>query len=861
MLEKHYEPKKVEEGKYRLWKENGYFSSDPKSGKKPFSMVIPPPNVTGKLHLGHAWDNTLQDIVARYKKAQGFDVLYLPGMDHAGIATQAKVEEKLRREGLSRYDLGREKFLQETWKWKDEYSLNIREQWEKLGLMLDYDHEHFTLDDSLQKAVAHVFVSLYEKGLIYKGERIINWDPELKTALSNIEVEHSDDEGMLYYFRYDLSDSKDYLVVATTRPETMFGDVAIFVNPKDKRYRKIIGRKAINPANDEILPILSDDYVDMSFASGAMKCTPAHDPNDFALSTKYNLPRIICMDADAKMNKVSGKYLGMDRYGCRQQLVEDIKKRGLFVKEEKIIHSVGHSERSGCVVEPYLSKQWFVKMKPLAELAIANQRGEDRVDFIPKRFEKTFLRWMENAEDWCISRQLWWGHRIPAYYHKKTGEILVSENPPRDIDHYVRDDDVLDTWFSSALWPFATLGWLDDKAIFDRYYPTSFMATGYDIIFFWVSRMIFQGLEFTGRRPFETCLIHGLIRDAQGRKMSKSLGNGVDPIDVINKYGVDALRYFLATNSTPGLDMSYREEKLESSVVYLNKIWNSARYVQTMVGDDFKGFKIDKKDLNAPEQDIISKYEKALKNVVKNMDKMEFGLASEYLYHFVYDDFCSNYLEVSKVLLAKASAEEKRHIKNVLFFILKGILMMIYPFTPFISEEIYLSLPDHMKSIMLESYPKYDKSLLSSSDEMNSLYAMIADIRAYKIANKLPPNSPVSLNIVSDEKLFPEFSEILARFAFAKNIEITSEKVSDGEIFVYHEAEMIIARQIDKKALLDSLNKEKENLEQEIARSKKMLGNPSFIARAPKDLVNVEKDKLSKNMHKLDAVLDKIKNA
>ncbi len=857
MLDKHYEAKKVEEGKYKFWKENGYFYSDPKSGKKPFSMVIPPPNVTGKLHLGHAWDNTLQDIVARYKKAQGYDVLYLPGMDHAGIATQAKVEEKLRKQGISRYDLGREKFLIETWKWKDEYAQNIHNQWEKLGLMLDYHHEHFTLDDSLQMAVKHVFVTLYNKGLIYKGERIINWDPELNTALSNIEVEHRDDEGSLYYFRYFIKGSKKSIVVGTTRPETMFGDVAVFVNPKDKRYKELLGQMLINPANGDELPLMADSYVDISFATGAMKCTPAHDPNDFNLSNKYHLPRIIVMDTNAKMNKCAGKYIGMDRYQCREALVKELQEKGLLVKIEKIIHSVGHSERSGAVVEPYLSKQWFIKMKPLADMAIKNEHSENKVNFVPKRFEKVFLRWMENAEDWCISRQLWWGHQIPAYYNKKTGEIVVSETAPKDLENYTQDQDVLDTWFSSALWPFATLGWLDDKKTFLRYYPTSFMVTGYDIIFFWVSRMIFQGLEFTNNRPFETCLIHGLIRDSQGRKMSKSLGNGVDPIDVINKYGVDALRYYLATNSTPGQDMSYHEEKLEASVNYLNKIWNSARYVLTILGDDFKVSSFDKNMLGVPSKDIMSKFEKTLKNVTKYMDKLEFGMASDYLYHFVYDDFCSDYLEVSKVLLLTSNKEEANIIKNVLLYVLKGIILMIYPFAPFVCEEIYLSLPGHDNSIMLESYPSFDKSFVSTSDEMELFYSMLKDVRLYKINNKLAPNADIKLNIVTSKKLFPEFKQLLSRFSFAKNIEISKDKVLDGQIYIYHHAELIIARDIDKKALLISLNKDEEFLKKEIARSEGMLSNVSFLAHAPKELVEKEKNKLEANKAKLISLLEK----
>lgn len=845
MLEKRYDPKKVEEGKYENWKKEGYFTAGDKT-KQPFSMVIPPPNVTGKLHLGHAWNTTIQDITARYKKLQGYDVMWLAGMDHAGIATQAKVEEKLRSQGISRYDLGREKFLEKAWEWKKEYADNIHKQWAKMGLMLDYSRERFTLDESLNKAVLHVFKTLYDKGLIYRGERIINFDPELKTALSNIEVEYSEDKGKFYYFKYPIVDSKEYLVVATTRPETMFGDVAVFVNPKDKRYKHLIGKKVINPANEEALPIMGDEYVDIEFGTGAMKCTPAHDPNDFALSEKYNLPRIICMDLNAKMNENCGRYKGMDRYECRDELVKQIEKDGRLIKIEDIVHTVGHSERSHTVVEPMLMKQWFVKMRPLAEQAL----NKSSVNFVPNRFSNTFRQWMENVDDWCISRQLWWGHRIPAYYNKQTGDIIVSETPINDPNYY-QDEDVLDTWFSSALWPFATLGWPNTESEdYKRYFPNSLLVTAYDIIFFWVSRMIFDSLEFTGESPFKDCLIHGLIRDSQGRKMSKSLGNGIDPIDVIDKYGVDALRYFLTTGSAPGQDIRYIEEKVQSSANYLNKIWNSARYVLESLGEDFKPvtFKFD--ELHEVEKDILVKLNKTIKSVTSFMDKYEYSMASSYLYNFVYDDFCSSYLEMSKVSLQKGDDEYKKIVKSVLVYILKNIIIMIYPFAPFIGEELYLALPEHKKSIMIEEYVKPLDIPENDIEQVENLYKMIQDIRNYKVSNKLAPNYKLRF-IVEGENIFKGFEEYLARFSFAKEIILTSKSTSKGMRFAYKKMNLYIEDEISKEELEAKRAKDIAFLKAEIARSEGMLNNPNFVSKAPKEKVELEKNKLAEFKKKL----------
>ncbi len=848
MLEKHYDHFAVESGKYEKWVKEGYFTAGDTS-KTPFSLVIPPPNVTGKLHLGHVMDTIPDDIIARYKRMKGYDVLWVPGMDHAGIATQAKVEAKLREQGVSRYDLGREGFLKKAWEWKDEYASTIHEQWAKIGLSVDYTRERFTLDEGLSKAVRHVFVTLYNEGLIYQGEKIINWDPELRTALSNIEVEHKDDEGEFFYFRYDVEGSEEYLIVATTRPETMFGDTAVFVNPKDERFKSFVGKKVINPANGEPLPVMADDYVDLDFGTGAMKCTPAHDPNDFALAKKYGFPFIKVLDDSAHMNEKALQYKGMDRYECRKALVEDIERSGHLVKIEKITHSVGHSERSGAVVEPMLSRQWFVKMKPLAKKVLENQKSDGKVEFLPKRFEKVLLRWMNEVEDWCISRQLWWGHRIPAYTNVHTGELIVTEES-MDPNEWKQDEDVLDTWFSSGLWPFATMGWPDvTSPDFQRYFPTDVLVTGYDIIFFWVSRMVFQSLHFTDKAPFKKVVIHGLIRDEQGRKMSKSLGNGIDPLDIIEKYGVDALRYFITTNSTPGLDMRYSEEKLQSAENYLNKIWNACRYVEMTLGEDYLPRPIDKDSLGVLDKFILSRLEETIRKVETKMEEYQFGAASGYLYDFVYDDFCSYYLEMSKVSLAKKENEEA--VKTVLYKVIKEILLLIYPYCPFVTEEMYLSLPGHKASIMEESYPVFDKSLIfpAAEKEGKLLKEIIKDVRGYKSSRKIAPNAPIDL-VLSPKPLFKGVEEYLSRFLFAKKVSFAKEP-PQGDCFVYGKFTLVISEDIDPEKLKASLLAEKETLLAEISRGERMLSNPGFLAKAPEAKVNLEKEKLAANKDKL----------
>jgi len=858
MLDKHYDHALVEEGKYERWVKSGYFTAGDLT-KKPFSIVIPPPNVTGKLHLGHVMDTIPDDIVCRYKRMKGFDVLWVPGMDHAGIATQAKVEEKLRAEGISRYDLGRERFLEKAWEWKNEYAKTIHSQWAKLGLSVDYSRERFTLDEGLNAAVRHVFVALYNEGLIYRGERIINWDPELKTALSNIEVIHKDDEGEFFYFKYDVVGTKKSIVVATTRPETMFGDTAVFVNPKDKRYKGLVGMKVVNPANGEELPLMADPYVDVAFGTGAMKCTPAHDPNDFALAKKYGFPLIKVLDESAHMNKKAGKYAGMDRFECRKALVEDIKNSGHLDHIEKFIHSVGHSERSGAIVEPMLSKQWFVKMKPLAEKVLAAQKGDDPVDFIPRNFSRTLERWMRGCEDWCVSRQLWWGHRIPAYYDKKTGEVLVSETEP-DMSKYVQDEDVLDTWFSSGLWPFATMGWPDKEASdFKRYFPTDLLVTGYDIIFFWVARMDFQSLHFTGRSPFKQCLIHGLIRDEQGRKMSKSLGNGIDPLDVIATHGVDALRYFITTNSTPGQDMRYSEEKVSAAEAYLNKIWNATRYVEGILGEGYSPRPLAKKSLGVLDLAILDRLERTIKAVTSKMETYQFGQASSTLYDFVYDDFCSSYLEMSKVTLNKGCAEAEA-TKDTLYFVIRSIILMIYPYAPFVGEEMYLSLPEHKESICLESYPEFAKDFLSPKAvaSFRLLEGMIKDLRNFKSEQGLAPNAPVKL-VITPKEPFKGFGDYLGRFSFAQAIAFAKESPVGGHPFLYPGHSLSVEEAISREELLKKLTDQKKTLQFEIDRSTKMLSNHGFTSKAPAEKIRLEQEKIEKNQSLLSAVEERLK--
>lgn len=728
-----YDPQQTEAGRYEWWLKGKFFEADPTSEKEPYSIVIPPPNVTGKLHLGHAWDTTLQDILIRMKRMQGYDALWLPGMDHAGIATQAKVEEKLRGEGISRYDLGREKFLEKTWEWKEEYASHIRAQWSKLGLGLDYSKERFTLDEGLSDAVKEVFVKLYEKGYIYRGERIINWDPAAKTALSDIEVIHKEVEGAFYHMEYPLADGSGKLRVATTRPETMLGDSGVAVHPEDERYAHLVGKTVILPIVGREIPIVADDYVDMEFGTGVVKMTPAHDPNDFEVGNRHDLERILVMNEDGTMNDLAGKYAGMDRFECRKQIVADLQEAGVLIEIEPHVHQVGHSERTNAVVEPYLSKQWFVKMGPLAEEALKMQADEnEKVNFVPNRFENTYNRWMENIHDWCISRQLWWGHQIPAWYNKETGELYVGKEAPEDAENWTQDEDVLDTWFSSALWPFSTMDWPNEESeMFKRYYPTNTLVTGYDIIFFWVSRMIFQGKEFTGERPFKDVLIHGLVRDAEGRKMSKSLGNGVDPMDVIDQYGADSLRYFLATGSSPGQDLRYSTEKVESTWNFVNKIWNASRFaLMNMEGLTYEQIDLTG-NLSTADKWILSRLNETIDRVTTLSDKYEFGEVGRELYNFIWDDFCSWYIEMAKLPLYGEDEAAKLTTRSVLAHVLDNTMRLLHPFMPFVTEEIWQHLPHEGESITVAAWPTVNPAFnfTAEAGDMQLLMDIIRAVR------------------------------------------------------------------------------------------------------------------------------------
>ncbi|QVK19041.1 valine--tRNA ligase [Mycoplasmatota bacterium] len=871
-LAKKYNHQEVEKGKYQYWIDNGFFKADVKSNRPQYTIVIPPPNVTGKLHLGHAWNTTIQDIIIRRKRMQGYDALWLPGMDHAGIATQAKIDAKLAEQNISRYDLGREKFLEAAWEWKKEYADFIREQWSTVGLSLDYSRERFTLDEGLNQAVNKVFVDLYNKGLIYRGERIINWDVQAKTALSNIEVEHKEVEGAFYYFKYMLEDGSGYLEVATTRPETMFGDVAVAVHPKDDRYKHLVGKKVLVPGNKLPVPIIFDEYVDREFGTGAVKITPAHDPNDFEVGNRHNLSRPICINTDGTMNELAGKYEGLERFQCRKQLVSDLQAENLVVKIEKHLHSVGHSERTGVIVEPYLSKQWFVKMRPLADRVLDIQQDEDKkVNFFPERFEKTLNQWMENAYDWCISRQLWWGHRIPAYYHKETGEVLVSEKPPKDIENYIQDEDVLDTWFSSALWPFSTLGWPDtSREDYKKFFPNDVLVTAYDIIFFWVARMIFQSLELTDTRPFKTVLIHGLIRDSEGRKMSKSLGNGVDPMDVIDKYGCDSLRYFLTTNSAPGQDLRFVEEKIEASWNFINKIWNASRYVlMNLENTSDDQIEIEKSELNVADKWILTRLNETIKIIDQNYEKFEFGEVSRHLNKFVWEDYCDWYIEMSKLTLYGDDEKAKQTTRAVLTTVLEAILKLLHPFMPFVTEEIYQSIPHSSQSITISAWLTVNKSYQFDEEVtiMNSIQEIIKSVRNMRSEVNTPLSKPIDMMLKTTNKDFEDKliqnQAYINKFCNTSKLTIASdfnitEKVmtsviTNGEILVP------LKGLIDIEGEIERLKNELVKLENEVSRCEKMLMNPNFVNKAPKHKVDSEKEKLVDYKTKYQMVKERLK--
>lgn len=843
MLDKKYNHLEVEKDKYNYWKEKGYFKSGDLS-KKPFCVVIPPPNVTGKLHLGHAWDVTIQDIIIRYKRMQGYDCLWLPGMDHAGIATQAKVDKKLREEGINPRDMDRKDWLEKAWKWKDEFAKTIHSQWAKMGISVDYDHERFTLDKGLNDAVNKVFIDLYNKGLIYKGERIINWDPVQMTALSNEEVIYKEDKGAFYHLKYFLEDGSRYLEVATTRPETLFGDTAVAVNPKDERYKDLIGKNVILPIVNKKIPIIGDIHADPKFGTGVVKITPAHDPNDFEVGLRHNLAKVVVMNKDATMNELAGKYQGMSREECRKNLVEELKEKDLLIKIEEMTHSVGHSERSDAVVEPYLSKQWFVKMRPLADRVLENQKNkETKVNFVPPRYEKTMNHWMEITYDWCISRQLWWGHQIPAWY--KDGEMKVQVTSPGE--GWVQDSDVLDTWFSSALWPFSSLGWPNDTTLLDRYYPTNVLVTGYDIIPFWVNRMTFQALEFTGKRPFKDCIIHGLIRDKQGRKMSKSLGNGVDPMDVIEEYGCDALRYFLTTNSAPGMDLRYDIEKVKSSWNFINKLWNASRFVLMNI-EDLKSREFDYSDLTISDKWILTKKNLIIKSITSSMNKYDFHNVGNELYKFVWEDFCDWYIELSKSNMNDTT-------KKVLLDVLTTILKLLHPFMPYVTEEIYSMLPvKEQESIMISSYPVFNKEEIfnESKEILEKVLEDIVAIRNLKATNKVTKDSLVEIK--TEENLLKVYSSQLK----IKQENLVNEVPSSLKSINYKSKYIDITyyfeqEEVDNNKILEEI----EKLTASIERRKKLLANENYVNKAPKNIVELDREKLKEEEEKLSLLKNK----
>lgn len=865
-----YDPHEVEEGRYQEWLDQDLFKPSGDKNAHPYSIVIPPPNVTGKLHLGHAWDTAIQDTLIRYKRMQGYDTLYLPGMDHAGIATQAKVEAKLRKQGKDRHQMGREAFVKQVWDWKDEYANIIKSQWAKMGLSLDYSRERFTLDEGLSKAVRRVFVQLYNEGLIYRGEYIINWDPELQTALSDIEVIHQDDKGAFYHIKYPFADGSGFVEIATTRPETMFGDTAVAVAHGDERYKDIVGKELILPLVGRHIPIIEDQHVDPEFGTGLVKITPAHDPNDFAVGNRHNLKRINVMNDDGTMNENAGKYEGMDRFECREAVVKDLKDQGYLIKVKPIVHSVGHSERSGVQVEPRLSTQWFVKMKPLAEKVLENQKTENKVNFIPERFEQTLNHWMEDVHDWVISRQLWWGHRIPAWYNKKTGEMYVGEHEPKDSENWEQDPDVLDTWFSSALWPFSTMGWPDENsADYQRYFPTNALVTGYDIIFFWVSRMIFQSLHFTKKRPFKDVVLHGLIRDEQGRKMSKSLGNGVDPMDVVDQYGADALRWFLLNGTAPGQDTRYNPKKLASAWNFINKIWNAARFViMNLPANAQPAHMPDTTNFDLADSWIFDRLNHTVSEVIRLFDEYKFGEAGRELYNFIWNDFCDWYIEISKVALNSENEELKTRKQANLVWILDQTLRLLHPIMPFVTEKLWLSMPHDGQSIMTAKYPEVHPEFANekANHDMAFLIEVIKAVRNIRTEVNAPLSSPIDIMIqledAENEQILTDNEEYVKNFLHPKKLTIATELaapklaktavISGAQIFVP------LADLVNIDDEIKRMEKEEKDLVSEVERSTKKLNNQGFVAHAPEAVIDKEKAKKADYESQLDSVRQRI---
>ena len=865
-LPKVYDPASVEKKVYDMWQKGGYFKGVIDPEKKPFSIVMPPPNVTGQLHMGHALDATLQDILIRYKRMQGYAALWLPGTDHAGIATQIKVEEELRKnEGLTRYDLGREKFLDRVWDWKNKYGDRIVEQQKVLGASCDWDRSSFTMDETRAKSVRETFCELYEKGLIYKGSRIINWCPKCRTALSDAEVEYKDMPGFFWHIRYPIEDSDEEFIIATTRPETMLGDSGVAVHPDDERYAHLVGKNAILPLVGRKLPIVADDYVELGFGTGAVKMTPCHDPNDYEVGLRHGLEQILVIDEDAKIIN-GGKYNGMDRYEARKAIVADLEEQGYLVKVEPYNHNVGCCYRCGTVVEPLTSPQWFVKMKPLAEAAIEVVK-DGRIKFVPERFTKTYMNWMENVHDWCISRQLWWGHRIPAWYCDDCGEITVSRTDACECAHcgsrnIRQEEDVLDTWFSSALWPFSTMGWPEKTPELDYWYPTSVMVTGYDIIFFWVARMIFSGMEQMKEEPFHTVFIHGLVRDSQGRKMSKSLGNGIDPLEMAEKYGADALRFNLITGNSPGNDMRFYVEKCEAMRNFCNKIWNASRFVMMnlTVGDCRLPEKLETED-----KWILSKLNQVIKEVCDNMDSFELGIAAGKIYDFIWDSYCDWYIELTKPRLNGEDAAAKESAQRVLLYVLTEILKLLHPFMPFITEEIWQALPHEGEALMIAEYPRFRQELCFPEDEVNFEMVMeaIKAVRARRAEMNVPPSRKSHLIIVTGKaKAFTEGEKFICKLAYASGIHVTDKlpESTEGMVSVITDN----ARMFMPMAELVDLEKERARMEKELANAKKQLdgqnaklANKNFVSRAPEHVVNLEREKKAK----LEALIENLEDS
>ncbi len=867
-LEKQYNPHGAEDRIYKMWSDGGYFTPTGKKGK-PYSIVIPPPNVTGQLHMGHALDDTLQDILIRFKRMNGFDALWVPGTDHAGIATQIKVEENLRKEeNLTRYDLGREKFLERVWDWKNKYGNRIISQLKKLGCSCDWTRERFTMDEGCSDAVKEVFVNLYNKGLIYRGNRIINWCPHCATALSDAEVEYSEQAGAFWYIKYPVKDSDEYLTVATTRPETLFGDTAVAVNPEDERFKHLVGKTLILPLVGREIPVIADEYVEKDFGTGCVKITPAHDPNDFLVGQRHNLEQIKVMNDDATMNKYAGKYEGMDRYECRKVMIEDLKVLGQLIKVEEYSHNVGTCYRCKTTVEPTTSNQWFVKMEPLAVPAL-EVVNNGTVKFVPERFSKTYTNWMENVHDWCISRQLWWGHRIPAYYCDECGEMYVSKTHLEKCEKcgaaLRQEEDVLDTWFSSALWPFSTLGWPKNTEDLKYYYPTSTLVTGYDIIFFWVARMVFSALEHTGKEPFSHVFIHGLVRDEQGRKMSKSLGNGIDPLEVIENYGADALRFTLVTGNSPGNDMRFSYKKMDASRAFANKIWNAARFVLLNLDNDTKAEIPEKLELE--DKWILSLYNDTVKGITENLDNFELGVAAKKLYDFIWDYFCDWYIELVKPRLFEKGTDSNKRAQSVLAYVLSNTLKLLHPFMPFISEEIWQNLGLEEEPIIVSEWPKYCESLSFEAEEkaMDKIIDAIRAIRNRRAEMNVPPSKKAKLIIVTD-----------AKDAFNENTSVFFEKLASASEVVYangcdddkavsigtDSAKFFIPMSdiIDTDKERARLTKEKETALKEIERLEKKLGNPEFVAKAPEKVIAGEKEKLKKYTAQLKNIEEMIEN-